>query len=124
MNEFELINNYFQKLSKNNDASKILNDDVACNLKYSSYEKIVDNLDGTGILITNQTNFIEISKEHVHPDNYIFTKNFIGLPIFLSEKNFNISFEHTQPPHEYLVGSDKFKKVKQLKEKANEIIFS
>ena len=28
MNEFELINNYFQKLSKNNDASKILNDDV------------------------------------------------------------------------------------------------
>ena len=28
MNEFELINNYFQKLSKNNAASKFLNDDV------------------------------------------------------------------------------------------------
>ena len=74
--------------------------------------------------VTNQTNFIEISKEHIHQDIYIFTKDFIGIPIFLSEKNYNISFEHTQPPHEYLIGKDKFAKVKQLKEKANEIIYS
>ena len=28
MNEFELIKNYFQKLTKNNPSSKKLNDDV------------------------------------------------------------------------------------------------
>jgi len=31
----------------------ILQDDVACNLRYTSYEKIVDNLDGEGLLIKN-----------------------------------------------------------------------
>ena len=39
----------------------ILNDDVACNLKYTSYEKIVDNLDGEGILLENNNDIQKLN---------------------------------------------------------------
>ena len=71
--------------------------------------------------ITNKTNFFEIKKEHLKPEIYISTKEFIGIPIYLSVKDSHLSFEHTHPPHEYFFGKNKFKNVKLLKERINEI---
>ena len=71
---------------------------------------------------TNKTNFIEIENEFISSENYMFSKDYLGIPIFISQKNNHISFEHTQPPHEYLIGKNKFLKVSELKNRANEII--
>ena len=37
-------------------------------------------------LITNYSNFIEISKNLIHKDNFFFTKKFMGVPIYISIK--------------------------------------
>ena len=74
------------------------------------------------IFKTNFTNFIEIEKDLISPEVYLFTKDFLGIPIYISTKNKHLSFEHTHPPHAYFFGTDAFKNVKKLKEKINEII--
>ncbi len=52
---------------------------------------------------------------------FIFSKNFLGVPIFVIEyKNGGLSFEHTHPPHESLLGNDRFLLVNKLKELALE----
>ena len=71
--------------------------------------------------ITNETNFLEIENELMKPNIYLNTHEFIGVPIYLSIKNKHISLEHTHPPHEYFFGQNKFKNVKILKERINEI---
>lgn len=80
--------------------------------------KIIEEIKFT----TNKTNFFEIKKEYLKPEIYISTKEFIGIPIYLSVKNNHISFEHTHPPHEYFFGKNKFKNVRLLKERINEIL--
>ena len=42
--------------------------------------------------------------------------------MFVSEKKKHLSFEHTHPPHEYILSNDKFMKVSELKREINEII--
>ena len=73
-------------------------------------------------LITNYSNFIELDKNILSPEIYIFSKNYLGVPIFLTIKNKHLSCEHTHPPHEYILSEDKFFKVSELKNKINEII--
>ncbi len=73
-------------------------------------------------LITNKSNFIELDKDILSPEIYIFSKNYLGIPIFLTIKNNHLSCEHTHPPHEYILSEDKFFKVSELKNKINEII--
>ena len=73
-------------------------------------------------LKTNYTNEIEIEKKFIKESIYLFTKNYIGVPIFCSINNHHMSFEHTHPPHEYLLSNDKFSIVKKLKENINEIL--
>ena len=73
-------------------------------------------------LITNYSNFIEISKNLIHKDNFFFTKKFMGVPIYISIKNKHVSLEHTHPPHEYILSNNKFQKVAILKNEINEII--
>ena len=53
---------------------------------------------------------------------YIITDNFLGVPIFLSEYNGHLSFEHTHPPHEYFLSKNKFEQVSKLKKEIYEII--
>ena len=49
------------------EQQNILKDDVACNLRFNSYEKIVNNLDGKGVLISNND---ELSKlEEIKKEN-------------------------------------------------------
>ncbi len=73
---------------------------------------------------TNETNFCEIDDELLKPDIYLYTQEFIGVPIYLSIKNKHLSLEHTHPPHEYFFGENKFKNVKNFKERINEIFHS
>jgi hypothetical protein len=71
---------------------------------------------------TNHTNQIEINKLLIHPEVFVITKKYLGIPIYVSEKNGHLSIEHTHPPHEYILGHNKYEKVKELKSKINEII--
>ena len=74
------------------------------------------------LVLTNYMNEIVIDKDLIKPEVFLFTDKYIGVPIFCSIKNKHISLEHTHPPHEYLLGSDKFKIVTELKRQFNEII--
>lgn len=71
---------------------------------------------------TNRTNIIEIDKELLKPEVYFISDNYLGVPIYLSEKNGHLSFEHTHPPHEYFMSQNKFKIIKKFKNEINKII--
>ena len=49
-------------------------------------------------------------------------EKYLGIPTFLTIKNNHLSFEHTHPPHEYILNKEKFKIVADLKNKFNDII--
>ena len=73
-------------------------------------------------LVTNKTNFIEIPTSIIKPEVFFVTKDFLGIPIYLTLKNGHLSLEHSHPPHEYILGQNKFKKVYELKKELNEIV--
>jgi len=81
-------------------------------------KKILDNVE----IQTNYTNLIEINKSLIKPEIFLVTDKYIGIPIFISEKKLHLSFEHTHPPHEYILSDDKFIKITELKREINEII--
>ena len=63
-----------------------------------------------------------MEKEFIKPEVFLFTDKYIGLPIYCSIKNKHISFEHTHPPHEYIMSEDKYKVASELKKEFSEII--
>ncbi len=71
---------------------------------------------------SNVSNIIKIDEELINPDVYLFTDKFIGIPIFLSIKNNHLSFEHTHPPHSFVMGSDQFKIISEFKNEIRKII--
>ena len=71
---------------------------------------------------TNYTNCIEINKKLIKPEIFLTTKNYLGIPMYVSVKNNFLSFEHTHPPHEYILSENKFIKISNLKKEINEII--
>ena len=71
---------------------------------------------------TNYMNCFELKKTLIKPEIFLVTDNYLGIPMYVSIKNKHISFEHTHPPHEYILGQDKFKTVSNLKKEINEII--
>jgi hypothetical protein len=71
---------------------------------------------------TNNTNYIEINKKLIKPEIFFATNEYLGIPIYVSLKNNYLSFEHTHPPHEYILSKNKFVKVNELKKELNEII--
>lgn len=73
-------------------------------------------------MLTNYSNFLTINKLLIKPEIYIMTDDFLGIPMFLSESNNHLSFEHTHPPHTYFMSNNKFKKVSELKKEVYEII--
>ena len=80
-------------------------------------KKILDSV----TLRTNYTNIIELEKNFINEDCYLFTKNYIGIPIFLSSKNNHLSLEHTLPLTSYVLSSNKYKLVSDIKRELNEI---
>ena len=73
-------------------------------------------------VFSNKLNIIKINSDIIKPNMYLFTESIIGIPIYVSIKDKHISMEHTHPPHVYLWGNDKFRHIKNLKEKINEIV--
>ena len=71
---------------------------------------------------TNYTNCIEINNKLIKPEIFLVTDKYIGIPMYVSVKNKFLSFEHTHPPHEYILSKNKFSKVSNLKKEINEII--
>ena len=71
---------------------------------------------------TNYTNCIEISNKLIKPEIFLVTDRYLGVPMYVSIKNNFLSFEHTHPPHEYILSENKFIKVTNLKKEINEII--
>ena len=71
---------------------------------------------------TNYTNCIEISNKLIKPEIFLTTDKYLGIPMYVSVKNGFLSFEHTHPPHEYILSENKFIKVTNLKKEINEII--
>ena len=73
-------------------------------------------------LKTNNTNCIEINKNLIKPEIFLITEKYLGIPMYISLKNNFLSFEHTHPPHEYILSENKFVKISSLKKEINEII--
>ena len=71
---------------------------------------------------TNYTNCIEISNKLIKPEIFLITDKYLGIPMYVSMKNSFLSFEHTHPPHEYILSENKFIKITNLKKEINEII--
>lgn len=71
---------------------------------------------------TNYTNYFELKKSLIKPEIFLVSKNYIGIPMYVSVKNKHVSFEHTHPPHEYILSNNKFKKISDLKKEINEIV--
>jgi hypothetical protein len=74
------------------------------------------------VILTNFTNEITVDSDLIEPNIYIYTNKYLGIPIYLTIKNKHISFEHTHPPHHYILSEDKFKKIAELKKEVHEII--
>ncbi len=71
---------------------------------------------------SNYSNLIEIDEEFISESSYIFTNKYLGIPVYISILNGNISFEHTHPPHTYILSNEKYKLVSKIKREINEII--
>ena len=71
---------------------------------------------------TNYTNCIEINNKLIKPEIFLTTDKYLGIPMYISVKNSFLSFEHTHPPHEYILSENKFVKVSNLKKEINAII--
>ncbi len=71
---------------------------------------------------TNQTNYIELNNNILNEEIYFLTTQYVGIPIYLSCKDKHLSFEHTHPPHEYILSDDKFKRVSDFKKEFHEIV--
>ena len=73
-------------------------------------------------IYTNQVNEIELKNEFIEPSVFLCTKDYLGIPIFVSQKDSHLSMEHTHPTHENILSNDRFSKTNELKNKINEII--
>ena len=71
---------------------------------------------------TNYTNCIEINNKLIKPEIFLTTDKYLGIPMYVSVKNSFLSFEHTHPPHSYILSQNKFVKISNLKREINEII--
>ena len=71
---------------------------------------------------TNFTNSFEIKSSLIKPEIFLVTENYLGVPMYISVHDKHISFEHTHPPHEYILSQNKYKIIKDIKNEINEII--
>ena len=70
----------------------------------------------------NYSNELQIDNNLIEKNVYIFSDFALGIPLYISIKNNHISFEHTHPPHHYILSENKFNIVGKLKEQIKEVI--
>lgn len=76
-------------------------------------------------IYSNSTNFIELSKDLIGPDMYIYCKGFLSIPVYLSEaRDGHLSFEHTHPPHSNVSGPQTHTLVRSYKTEVARIVES
>ena len=73
-------------------------------------------------VINNSSNEIEIDSSLIKKNVYLFSECALGIPLYISIKNNHISFEHTHPPHHYILSENKFEIVGKLKKEFKEIV--
>ena len=97
----------------NNDESKIFFIDIKSK-EVLTIKKVKNNF----------SNQIGISKTLISKNVYIFSEQALGIPLYISIKDNHISFEHTHPPHHYILDEKQFsatgKLKNEIKEKINE----
>jgi hypothetical protein len=71
---------------------------------------------------TNYSNLVELKNDLIKPEIFFITEKYLGVPMFISTNKKHISFEHTHPPHEYILSNNRFELIKKLKTEINEII--
>lgn len=122
-----IMSSLFSLTSKTADKNFILLRNIFFKPVFEKFDFFIINIKTKKILFnslikTNFSNLIELDKEFIHEDCYLFTKNFVGIPIFLSSKNNHLSLEHTLPLHSYILSSNRYKLASDIKKKLNEII--
>lgn len=74
-------------------------------------------------IYSNQTNCIEIPNELINGDHYLIANGYLAIPIYAAQDKIgNLSFEHTHPPHENIMGKDRFERVGNLRNELLKII--
>ena len=106
---YVLIKNIFEKPIEENFKAYLVN------YKTKSIEEQFE-------IRTNYTNCIEINNKLIKPEIFLTTDKYLGIPMYVSVKNSFLSFEHTHPPHSYILSQNKFIKISNLKKEINEII--
>ena len=71
---------------------------------------------------TNFSNFFELQNQYLLPEMFIVSKNYLGIPIYISEKDGQLSMEHTNPPPSSILSSDRLLISKKFKKEISEII--
>lgn len=94
---------------------------------YEKFEAYLVNIKNRRIeetieLTTNSSISFELKKSLINPHIFLVTKDYLGIPMYVSTNQGHISFEHTHPPHEYILSQNKYKKVSEIKNEINEII--
>ena len=70
----------------------------------------------------NSLNEILVEKKYISDDIYIFSENCLGIPLYISIKDDHISFEHTHPPHHYILSEDRYKTITTIKNEMKNVI--
>jgi hypothetical protein len=73
-------------------------------------------------VFSNTTNLIQIKNEYIGSNLYLFTKDLLGIPLYLSVMNNHLSLEHTHPPLHYLFGKNALEIVNNVKKEFKSII--
>jgi len=72
-------------------------------------------------LQTNTFNEIDLENKFIEPEIYMYCKNYLSAPIFVSVKNNHVACEHTHPLYDYIPTKDGYKIIASLKKELNEI---
>ena len=110
--EFKII---FESVDQKNEQNY---NSFTGNFKIEDHNGVIDFLKPE-LRIYNQPNIVTSEADI---KTTLFTDKFIGIPIFCSIKNNHISFEHSHPPHSFVMSNDKFKVISELKKEINEFI--
>lgn len=114
-------------LNKEADKNIILFRNIYCLPNHNESKIYIFNIETKKILKTetiknNFSNQIEISKDLINQNIYIFSELALGIPLFITIKNLHISFEHTHPPHHYILSENQFRVTGRIKKEIKELI--
>tara|TARA_B100000989_G_C19453382_1_gene432835 strand:+ start:214 stop:987 length:774 start_codon:yes stop_codon:yes gene_type:complete len=74
-------------------------------------------------IYSNTSNLIFVDKSLIYEDVYIFSDNYLGIPIFISKDREHLSMEHTHPLHHYILSDDRFRIITEIKNEVKKFTF-